>query len=259
MPIKKVTLEQLNDYLKAVKLTRKIDRLIVHHFWRPKAAQYQGLATIESVRNYHVHTKGWSDIGYHIIVGPNGDIWLGRPISRSGAHTVGQNQRSVGLAYAADFDQEDPQQNGYEVGVKVTAAVCRRFGMEEDDVFFHRDFAPKSCPGDKMDRSRFRQEVLRAMEGSLTEDFVRLKIDDHLVLGAQIRIVDSKSMGLEGPLAEVLGVPAQNPDQLVVVRDYLKQHGVLIPAKGWHPEQGPAGTIYAYTEYDAPEEDHPEN
>lgn len=260
-----VSLEGLMDYLRSVRPARRIDRVIVHHFWQPDARHWRGLKTLIGVHDFHVKQRGWRDIGYHLIVGPDASIWLGRPLEQSGAHTAGQNSRSVGMAYAANFGSaredrdagltpDDPAECGYETGVAVAAALCTRFGLDEECVFFHRDFARKTCPGDRMDRRAFREAVTARMEGS-QGDYVRLKIDDKLVIGAQVRIRQAgTAYGLEGPIARALGAEPEAEQELVPVRAYLAERGVVIPSRGWHPEQGPAGTIYAYSTRDAPEE-----
>jgi hypothetical protein len=211
-----------------------------------------------------VRVRGFSDIAYHVIMGPDETIWLGRLIERAGGHTRGQNARSIGVAYAANFGSEredrakgltpdDPAPCGYHTGVRVCAALARRFGLDEDDVFFHRDFAPKSCPGDRLDRAQFRADVTAAMEGADGEPFVRLKLDDRLVVGAQVRIEEGVAYANEAALATAMGLSEASPGVRVPVREYLQAHGAVIPPKGWHPEQGPRGTIYAYTTHDAPD------
>ncbi len=261
----RVSLEQFRAHLGRVRPKRRLDRLVVHHFWQPDARRWRGLTTLESVRDYHVRVRGFSDIAYHVIIAPDDTIWLGRPIERAGGHTRGQNARSVGVVYAANFGSrredrargltpDEPARCGYDTGVRACAALCRRFRLDEEGVFFHRDFAPKSCPGDRLHRSAFRADVTAAMEGG-AEPYVRLKIDDTLVLGAQVRIVDGVAYGREAALAAALGQQAEGESGLVPVRAYLEGHAAVIPPRGWHPEQGPKGTIYAYTTHAAPEED----
>jgi N-acetyl-anhydromuramyl-L-alanine amidase AmpD len=154
-----VTLAQLKQHLKQLAPTRTIDSVIVHHFYRPTASEWQGLQTLEAVWRFHVETNGWADIGYHVVVGPDDTIWLARPSEEVGAHCKEQNDTSIGIAFAADFDTVEPVANGLATGWKVVAAICERFSIPAERVFFHRDFSPKSCPGTRMDRKAFRREV----------------------------------------------------------------------------------------------------
>ena len=149
---------------------RRITEIIIHHSWRPTAAQYAGERTIAGILHYHRNVRGWSTIGYNVIIGPNADIFLCRPIRRSGGHTLDHNAQSVGICHIGDFDAEDPwQYAGYEQGIDVVAALCLRFALSEQDVYFHRDFANKSCPGTQFDRAEYREAVQQAMNNPIGE------------------------------------------------------------------------------------------
>lgn len=156
---KKVTLSGLKTHLAGLRPERAIRTVIVHHFYRPTAAQWKGLTTLKSVCRFHTEQNGWSDIGYHIVIGPDDTVWLARPVGKVGAHCKGQNEHSVGIAYAADFDTEDPVANGLSTGELAVAAVCKRFAIPVHEIYFHRDFADKSCPGKKLRRDVLRREV----------------------------------------------------------------------------------------------------
>lgn len=51
---------------------------------------------ISLIRKWH-QDKGWSDVGYHYVIQPDGEVQLGRPISRQGAHVAGANQFNIGV------------------------------------------------------------------------------------------------------------------------------------------------------------------
>ena len=141
--------------------------VIVHHTWKPTAADYQGIETVRGVRRYHME-KGWSDNGYNKMVGPSGEIFDCRPIERAGAHCKGQNSYSIGISYIADFDAQEPATYaGLAAGQQIVAALCERFDLEPEDVYFHRDFAHKSCPGNKMNRADYRDAVRQFMSNGL--------------------------------------------------------------------------------------------
>lgn len=53
--------------------------------------------TLESVRNYHMNVKGWSDIGYHFLLGTDAIVYKGRPQAEVGAHCEGDNVDSLGI------------------------------------------------------------------------------------------------------------------------------------------------------------------
>ena len=243
---RKVTLSDLKTHLKGLAPERAINRVIVHHFYRPAASQWKGLPTLEGVCRYHTVEQGWGDIGYHLVVGPDDTIWLARPIEQAGAHCKGQNDHSVGVAYAADFDSEDPVKNGLAAGHQAVAAVCQRFAVPASEVYFHRDFAPKSCPGTKLSREPYRAAVAKLLAPP-KHAWIRLKIDGKFVWAASIHVANGKAVGFEGPIAKAIGAPCPDQKRIVVIRDYLAAHGIVVPPDGWQPNLGPAGTILAVT------------
>ena len=149
----------LREYLEKEKPFAEIRQVILHHTYRPTTEQYKGLATIQGIWQYHTKTCGWSDIGYHLLVGPEGAIWLGRPIDREGAHTKGQNGDSIGISMIGDFDDE---KLGEKQRVATTAglrALLERYELSANAINFHRDYSRKTCPGSKINKQEVRQWV----------------------------------------------------------------------------------------------------
>ena len=151
---------------------RRVDEVVVHHTWRPTADDYNGEGTIRGVRRYHMDERGWSDNGYHWMLGPNGDVWRCRPMIRSGAHVSGRNAHTVGVSFIANFDSDDPAAyDGMDAGYRVVAALLKRFDLGVENIRFHREFANKTCPGNKLGIAGFRAAVAAVLgdEGSGTD------------------------------------------------------------------------------------------
>jgi N-acetylmuramoyl-L-alanine amidase len=53
---------------------------------------------VAAIRAMH-KAQGWSDIGYHWLIGINGERWEGRPESIAGSHIKGHNAGSIGVCY----------------------------------------------------------------------------------------------------------------------------------------------------------------
>lgn len=59
----------------------------------------------------------FAKIGYHFVIGLNGERWTGRPIAEVGAHIQGRNANSIGICYIGGIgangkakDTRTPQQ-----------------------------------------------------------------------------------------------------------------------------------------------------
>lgn len=73
---------------------RPINLAVVHCTATPEGKPF----TVADIRRMHL-ARGFSDIGYHYLIGLNGEIWTGRPIEKIGAHVKGHNTGSVGISY----------------------------------------------------------------------------------------------------------------------------------------------------------------
>jgi hypothetical protein len=154
----------------APRLTRKIAAVHLHHTWRPTRSQFKGLATIEAMRNFHVHTNGWNDIAQHLTIDPQGMVWTGRnwnlpPASQSGRNGTRQ-QGPFMIEIVGDFDTgrdllDGPQRQAV---VDVSAALLDVCGLTTAAVMFHRELgSPKTCPGTGVDKPALLREIQTAL------------------------------------------------------------------------------------------------
>lgn len=81
------------------KSKRVITDIVVHC-----TASREGQAmTVDQIRAEHKR-NGWSDIGYHYVIGLNGELWNGRDVDLVGAHVSGHNSHSIGIAYVGGLE-----------------------------------------------------------------------------------------------------------------------------------------------------------
>ena len=104
--------------------------------------------TVPDVTSWH-QARGFFTIGYHYLIGLNGEIWKGRPIEQAGAHTTGQNTNSIGICYVGGLDlnmrpkdtRTDAQKESLVALIK---DLLRKF--PSITIHGHREFANKACP-----------------------------------------------------------------------------------------------------------------
>lgn len=125
---------------------RPIDTIYIHHTAGPETA------TVEDIRRFHVDVRGWSDIGYHYLVSRASGEWRsyrGRPVSRGGAHVLGRNATSLGIAVAGDWSGRQLDPAALRVLLALLVAQCRQHGLRASDVRGHREAegAHTACPG----------------------------------------------------------------------------------------------------------------
>ena len=126
-------------------------KLTIHHTYRPLASSFQGASTIRGIQNYHMDSNGWSDIGYHFLIGTYSSgstvIYEGRPDNVIGAHTGGANTNNVGVNLIGDYDIEQVHPNGYKAMIRVLAWLCDKHGISPNSIYGHKDFSSTLCPG----------------------------------------------------------------------------------------------------------------
>ena len=81
---------------------------IVHHTVNSNAyTKAQSASIVRAIELYHVQANGWNDIGYNFLVDKYGQIFEGRygGITKAviGAHAMGFNSGSVGIALIGDY------------------------------------------------------------------------------------------------------------------------------------------------------------
>ncbi len=121
---------------------RKIDRIIIH-------CSDSSFGSADVIRHWHADPKprgnGWSDIGYHYVVCNgyenksdsfeenvmNGEIQVGRPLEKSGAHARGANADSIGICMVGttEFTEEQFISLG-----SLVIGMMEQFDVDEENV-----------------------------------------------------------------------------------------------------------------------------
>ena len=142
-------------------------QLHIHHTWKPTHRDFNGknhLQLQQNMRNYHVNTRGWKDIGHHLALMPDG-LWVtGRPFNQNPASIAGWNTGALGVEMVGNFDKKGTgaaNSSGYDkLGGKQLESVLQlikyygdRFGYS--GVKFHREGpgVSKTCPGTSLDKA----------------------------------------------------------------------------------------------------------
>jgi N-acetyl-anhydromuramyl-L-alanine amidase AmpD len=119
---------------------RKINLLVVHC----SASDIKAHDNIETLRNWHVKERGWTDIGYHYVITKDGSIHKGRKDEVIGAHVKGYNSNAIGICLTGDKVFSEAQFLSLEI---LLAGLVRKHGLERKDVIAHHDLEKgKTCP-----------------------------------------------------------------------------------------------------------------
>ena len=143
--------------------------LIVYHCTATKASQD---FDVNDIRRMHLK-RGWSDIGYHVLIKRNGEIQFGRPFEKIGAHVKGFNRNSIGVVWVGGVEEDGrtPIDNR-TIAQKTSLKVVHKFFSlmyPEADHKGHRDLSPDRNGDGQITRS----EWLKACPCFSVEEFFK--------------------------------------------------------------------------------------
>ncbi|MFE7240637.1 peptidoglycan recognition protein [Streptomyces sp. NPDC057582] len=94
----------------------------------------QAASVLRGIYRYHVTSSGWRDIGYNFAVDKCGNIYEGRAggVTKAvqGAHTLGFNADSMGIAVLGTFTTSKPPTAVVDAVAKLTAWKLGLFGAD---------------------------------------------------------------------------------------------------------------------------------
>ncbi|MGK5543996.1 N-acetylmuramoyl-L-alanine amidase [Streptomyces sp. URMC 127] len=138
----------------------------------------QSASVIRGIYRYHVVSSGWRDLGYNFLIDKCGTIYEGRSggVARpvKGAHTLGFNSNSMGIAVLGTYGTTNPSTAAVDAVADLTAWKLGLFGANPAGttslvsgggnlykkgtkvrlkvISGHRDGFSTECPGDRLYR-----------------------------------------------------------------------------------------------------------
>jgi len=124
---------------------REINKIIIHC-----SATVEGVnVSAATIKRWHVQGRGWSDIGYHYVIGIDGAIEYGRAINRAGAHVKGENEHSIGICYIGGLSEKKrAKDTRTEAQKKALIKILKTLThiYPNATIHSHFEFANKACP-----------------------------------------------------------------------------------------------------------------
>jgi hypothetical protein len=110
-------------------------------------------ALIRGMYRYHTQSLGWSDIGYNFLVDHWGRIWVGRAggprKAVQGAHTLGFNMSSCGVAAIGNFNRARPTKRMVTALVRLSAWKLDVYGHDPAEWIWKRSAGSDLYPEGK--------------------------------------------------------------------------------------------------------------
>jgi N-acetylmuramoyl-L-alanine amidase len=121
-----------------------VNKLVVHHSASKKST------TKDEIEKWH-KDRGFSEIGYHMVIEAKGVQKEGRSESKAGAHAKGANSDSLGVCVTGNFEEESPDTEQIDTLITVLAGWCKKYSLDEFKIYGHYNAPGGStvtdCPG----------------------------------------------------------------------------------------------------------------
>ena len=120
---------------------------VIHHTGNPGVDKD---STAANIHKYHQEVRGWAGIGYHYLIRKDGTIEQGRRPEMVGAHAKDNNDTSVGVCLAGNFEIGKPTEQQMKSAKELCRWLCSKYNLnplKKGVIVGHRDVNDTLCPG----------------------------------------------------------------------------------------------------------------
>lgn len=114
-----------------------INNIVIHYVGNPKT-------TAKNNRDYF--NKPTTEVSSHFVVGLDGEIVQCIPLWEKSAASNERNRDTISVEVCHPDESGKFTEKGYNSTVKLTAWLCKNFGLDSEDVIRHYDITEKICP-----------------------------------------------------------------------------------------------------------------
>ena len=136
-----VDLLDLNEYSRPGLEAEQLTGIVIHYTANPGSTAKQNRDYFNGLKDTHI-TKASS----HFIVGLEGEIVQCVPTWEIAYASNGRNKDTVSIECCHPNESGEFTRETYQSMVQLTAWLCEKFGLDENDVIRHYDVTGKICP-----------------------------------------------------------------------------------------------------------------
>jgi N-acetylmuramoyl-L-alanine amidase len=130
-------------------------RIVVHHTADNGPTRdriFEECAHLRAMQYFHQNVRGWSDIGYNYLIMPSGRVYEGRGYGIRGAHVLGHNADSCGIAFVGTYTTREPVRAQVAAYYQLVKRLANH-GAVFTGTVGHGDLMATACPGDGVRRA----------------------------------------------------------------------------------------------------------
>ncbi len=125
-----------------------IKKITIHHGGETFAPDKEMKKYLINLQSWSRRDKKWSDVPYHWLISPKGEIFEGRPDSVAGDTNTTYNPSGHLLICAlGNFEEIEVPKKQYEALIWLAKKLMKEHNVTSDSIATHKDFAETQCPG----------------------------------------------------------------------------------------------------------------
>lgn len=136
-----VQLLTVNPYSRPGTAREEINGIVIHYTANPGSGAQANRDYFEGLKDSHI-TKASS----HFVVGLEGEIIQCIPTAEIAYASNERNRDTVAIECCYENEDGSFNQETYNEVIHLTAWLCAKFGLDENDVIRHYDVTGKKCP-----------------------------------------------------------------------------------------------------------------
>ena len=127
-------IKEFKSWLNKQKVTRKVNRLQVHHMWMPDYSCWSkdnALRRQKNTKDFHKNNNHWDDIAQHFSVFPDGHIVTGRSLNKTPIGIRGWNTNAICVEIYGNFDKGHDKMTSAQkkAVVALYGELCKKFKL----------------------------------------------------------------------------------------------------------------------------------
>lgn len=157
--------------------TEQITTLAIHH------TAVDPSVGVDAIARYHVHTKNWESIVYHLVINALGEIFWCNDLTKITWHAGDANDFSVGICLLGDFRaHKDVTPTSAQINrCKELIVQLRAMLPQQLEVKGHMELMDTECPGDTF-MSNWKQLIMGPTPPpAVSEEWVQGVSDIHSI------------------------------------------------------------------------------
>ena len=174
---KVIAMEGKNHLKWSLQYSPSVKKIIVHHTGETNITNNRPSdEMMRAIYYYHTIVRGWGDIGYHYVIGKDGEIFEGKKGGDKvvGAHVYCNNIGTVGVSVMGNFQISTVSTKQINSLKTLLSKLTKKYNLKPNgtstfhgknipNIIGHRDLAATACPGKNLYSllAQIRQDVSR--------------------------------------------------------------------------------------------------